>query len=302
MQTALSSILNEIRISDSFYVKSEFFGDWAFENPASQSTIFHYVLEGEFELKTFSGETYKFTQGDLVLTVYGKGHYLQSKDGVKIKKLEEIAFDSDELISSEINMKKTILICGGMNLNPTWHPLFNALPTFIYLKRQEQVCTAWIDKLIELMNIEVSLNQSGSEVIITRLCEVLVIETIRKWLDKEYKNDGWGLAIQDKNIGNALVKMHQKPEKSWSVEELARESSMSRTSFSEHFSKKVGSTPIQYLNFLRMNMAADDLKKGIKSISEIASSVGYDSAVSFNRAFKRFWGKPPGEFRLVQAV
>lgn len=306
MQTALSAILNEVRISDSFYAKSEFYGDWGFENPASQGTIFHYVMQGEFELKTYGGEKYKFSQGDLVLTVDGKGHYLQSKEGVEIKQLEDITFDKkDENILTStcgVGENKTILICGGMKLNPSWHPLFKALPTFIYLKRDEQVCTAWIDKLIELMNLEVTLNQSGSEAIITRLCEVLVIETIRKWLDKEYNKNGWGLAIQDKNIGNALVKMHQKPELSWTVEELARESSMSRTSFADHFSKKVGSTPIQYLNFLRMNIAADDLKKGIKTISEIASSVGYESAVSFNRAFKRFWGKPPGEFRLIENI
>lgn len=303
MDNALSSILNEIRISDSFYAKSELHGEWGFENPASDDAIFHYVVEGEFELKTFEGEIYNFAKGDLVLATHGKGHFLQSADGVEIQKLEDIDFKKSEHNILEFKKdgsgEKTTLICGGMRLNPSWHPLFKALPTFIYLKRDEQVCTAWVDKLIELMSIEVELNQAGSHTVITRLCEVLVIEAIRKWIAKKDENLGWGVALQDKNIGNALVKMHNKPEIGWTVEQLARESSMSRTSFSDHFSKKVGSSPIQYLNFLRMNLAADDLKKGIKTISEIASGVGYDSVVSFSRAFKKFWGKPPGEYRVI---
>lgn len=303
MKATLSTILNEIRINNSFYARSELYGSWGFENPASNGAIFHYVVEGEFELKTLEGEIYKFKQGDLVLTVNGKGHFLQSHDGVQIKQLEELSLTKDGTnilqVKSGSSGKKTVLICGGMSLNPSWHPLFQALPTFIYLKREEQVCTAWLDKLIELMNIEVELGLSGSEAIITRLCEVLVIETIRKWIDKKDENLGWALALQDKNIGNALVKMHTNPEISWTVEDLARQADMSRTSFSEHFSKKVGSSPISYLNFLRMNLAADDLKSGIKTITEIANTVGYDSVVSFNRAFKKFWGKPPGEFRVL---
>ena len=217
----------------------------------------------------------------------GQGHYIQSNENVKIKKIEDIK--TSFLEASLAKGKKTVIIYGGMNLEPSWHPFFKALPSFIYSKREEQICTKWLDNLIELMNIEVELNQAGNEAIITRLCEVLVIETIRKWLSKKDESLGLNLALQDKNIGNALVKMH-------------KESNMSRTSFYEHFSMKIGSSPIQYLTFLRMNMAADDLKKGIKTISQIAEDIGYDSAISFNRAFKKFWGNPPGKFKLIKNI
>lgn len=300
MESALSTILKEIRINDSFYVKSELYGEWGFEDPAKSKTVFHYVVEGEFLLRTLDNKIYKFTKGDLVLTVHGQGHYIQSDENVKIKKIEDVK--TTFLEASLAKGKKTVIICGGMNLEPSWHPFFKALPSFIYSKREEQICTKWLDNLIELMNIEVELNQAGNEAIITRLCEVLVIETIRKWLSKKDESLGLNLALQDKNIGNALVKMHKEPNINWTIEQLAKESNMSRTSFYEHFSMKIGSSPIQYLTFLRMNMAADDLKKGIKTISQIAEDIGYDSAISFNRAFKKFWGNPPGKFKLIKNI
>lgn len=297
MESALSTILKEIRITDSFYVKSELYGDWGFEDKASSKAIFHYVVEGDFLLRTLDDEIYKFNQGDLVLTVHGQGHYIQSGENVKIKTIEDIK--TDFLDAKNAKGKKTVIICGGMNLNPSWHPFFKSLPLFMHLKREEQVCTKWLDKVIELMNIEVELDQAANEAIITRFCEILVIETIRKWVNKEDETLGVAFALQDKNIANALVNIHKNPQDNWTVEKLARQCDMSRASFSEHFSKKVGSTPIQYLTFLRMNIAADDLKKGIKTISEIAQSIGYDSVISFNRAFSKFWGNPPGKFKQL---
>lgn len=302
-EEALSSILNEVRISDSFFVKSECFSPWGFENKASNEAIFHFVIKGEVEIKSFNGELIKLEEGDLILAPHGEGHYLQSNEGVNMQKFEDIILDKTTsktpLLRLGENGDKSVLLCGGMKFSPSWHPLFKSLPTFVCLKRKDQVCTQWLDTLIKLMSMEVELDFPGSQAIITRLCESLVIESIRKHMMKDECNNDFSFALQDRYIGQAIVMMHKEPQKIWTVESLARQLDMSRTSFAKKFSSKVGSTPIQYLSFLRMNLAADSLKNGLNSIAQIAQDVGYESVVSFSRAFKKFWGESPGKFKLI---
>jgi AraC-like DNA-binding protein len=65
----------------------------------------------------------------------------------------------------------------------------------------------------------------------------------------------------------------------------------------ERFAETVGMPPMQYVNHLRMNIAGDMLRSDNSDINEISAKVGYESHISFSRAFKQFWGKPPGFFR-----
>ncbi len=54
---------------------------------------------------------------------------------------------------------------------------------------------------------------------------------------------------------------------------------------------------MQYLALWRLQIAAQELLIGSKSLSAIAALVGYDSEAAFNRAFKREFGMPPAGWR-----
>ena len=54
---------------------------------------------------------------------------------------------------------------------------------------------------------------------------------------------------------------------------------------------------MQYLACWRLQIAAQELLIGNKSITAIAEQVGYDSEAAFNRAFKREFGMPPAGWR-----
>jgi AraC-like DNA-binding protein len=83
--------------------------------------------------------------------------------------------------------------------------------------------------------------------------------------------------------------MHSNPARNWTVDDLAKDVGMSRSSFALKFKETVGSTPMEYLTRWRMLLAGDRLLNTGEAILPIAISLGYDSESSFGRAFKRVW-------------
>lgn len=292
----LATILSDIRLSDCFFGHSVCYAPWGFENSASEGAIFHFVIRGDAQIVLENKQTVEISQGDFILLPHGKGHLLQSESGVKYTKIEEldVVETSEGAYSIQLGShgEKTEFICGGLYFKPVWHPFIQALPEFILLKDKE---LDFAKSVIKLLKEEIALAKEGSKAIISRLFEVLILAVVRDWLhDKEKDFVGLKLALHDESLSKTISKIHQHPSDSWTVESLAQEASMSRTSFSEKFSKVVGVTPIQYLTKLRMYLAKEKLQIENRTITDVAEEVGYNSLVSFNRAYKRFWGVPPG--------
>ena len=91
--------------------------------------------------------------------------------------------------------------------------------------------------------------------------------------------------------------LHRKPCHHWTVEQLAAETGVSRSVLAERFSRFLGEPPLTYLARWRLQLAARMLQTTREAVIRVASEVGYDSEAAFNRAFKREFGVPPGEFR-----
>jgi transcriptional regulator GlxA family with amidase domain len=53
--------------------------------------------------------------------------------------------------------------------------------------------------------------------------------------------------LADPRLAKALTAMHEAPEKSWTLDDLAGIAGMSRTRFAEQFRTRIGQTPIDYL-------------------------------------------------------
>jgi len=94
-----------------------------------------------------------------------------------------------------------------------------------------------------------------------------------------------------------LALLHRKPCHHWTVEELAAETAVSRSVLAERFSRFLGEPPLAYLARWRLQLAARILQTTREPVIQVASEVGYDSEAAFNRAFKREFGIPPGQFR-----
>lgn len=103
--------------------------------------------------------------------------------------------------------------------------------------------------------------------------------------------------LRDPQVGAALQVLHGRPAEPWTLDRLAREVAMSRSSFAERFTAYVGVPPMQYLARWRLQLAARMLTTGAVSVAQAAEAVGYGSEAAFNRAFKREVGQAPGAWR-----
>lgn len=96
--------------------------------------------------------------------------------------------------------------------------------------------------------------------------------------------------------------MHGRPSEDWTLDSLAREVGLSRSTFAERFAQRMGVPAMQYLGNWRVQLATRALQRQGVSIAQAAAEVGYESEAAFNRAFKRLVGVPPGAWRRTRAT
>lgn len=79
--------------------------------------------------------------------------------------------------------------------------------------------------------------------------------------------------------------------------DAARVACMEKTAFAKFFSRAVGMTFHNFVQQWRIALAAKQMLASDKSLTEIALATGFQSVVTFERAFKKFTGVTPSEFR-----
>ncbi|WP_211204050.1 AraC family transcriptional regulator [Chloroherpeton thalassium] len=140
--------------------------------------------------------------------------------------------------------------------HPSAHQLIRLLPRLICVDAWQSPQMEWIQSTLHLMAFEAKAIRPGGETIITRLADILVIQTIRSWMAKDpLAKTGWLAALQDKQVGSAILLIQRDPVRRWTVESLANEVAMSRSAFAARFKKLVGESPMQYITRWRMNLA-----------------------------------------------
>ena len=169
------------------------------------------------------------------------------------------------------------------------------LPPLIHIEQES--ARVWLGFLTERLMTELRSPSIGSALIGTHLAQMLLIESLRAFLGSDpAQATGWLCALSDRQLGAAISAIHAAPARRWTVEDLAREAGMSRTSFAVRFKEVVGRSPIEYLNDWRMAMAADRLAAGDVRVSTLRRDLGYESDSAFTAAFKRRFGDSPKSF------
>lgn len=93
-------------------------------------------------------------------------------------------------------------------------------------------------------------------------------------------------SYMEKNFGNSIT-----------LDELARLTNYSRRHFTRLFREHFATSPMNYLNKIRMKNASHLLSTSNLSIADIAAKNGFSDSGFFSRSFKTYWGKTPGEYR-----
>jgi AraC-like DNA-binding protein len=303
MPDYLTDLLHDLRLESSFYARSELRAPWGLSFSAKDGPSFHVIIIGQCWLR-LGTERILLEAGDLVLLPHGNEHQLaDTPEGGEAIPLAELPSErigqNAALLYHGSEGSPSLMICGGVCFaGPLAHPLLDLLPTLLLLQRDNlEGEHDWLDSTLTMLGTEALSLRPGSIAIMTRLADILVLQTIRAWLeqDKE-RRPGWLGALDDPDIGSALALIHRRAEEPWSVDSLAKEVHLSRSVFSERFSRLVGISPMQYLTRWRMSLAGSWIREEHMSASEAAHRLGYSSEAAFSRAFKRHLQVSPGAF------
>lgn len=176
------------------------------------------------------------------------------------------------------------------------NPIAAALPSFICLPLAQLHGSAAI---LDLLFTEALEQYCGRQAMLDRLFEVVLIQVLRHLMESNQVRVGMLAGLAHRQLRLAIIAMHEEPQKEWSLEELARVCSMSRSAFASAFRETVGLTPGAYLQRWRVGLAQKALLQG-KSLKLIAMDVGYGSEAALSRAFKAQSGKSPRDWKNGQ--
>ncbi len=277
----LSDILKSMHVAGSVYFCDHLESPWSMEFTDHEHASFHLVRRGECWLTSDDGVE-RLGPGDLVFVAAGRDHVLGSAPPGE---------------SARSVLSETLLLCGYCRFDAASNnPLLKALPSLTIIREEELLAHAWLKSTLDQLSAEYMSQQPGSELVVDKLTEVVIVELIRIDFGRSDRS-GFVGALYDKQISRALSLLHAEPHKSWTLETLAAEVALSRAAFAKRFRERVGQTMFNYLTALRMQRAQTLLRDTTLSLYEVADRVGYDSDLAFTKAFKRLLGSTPTRYR-----
>src|SRR3984893_14975728 len=181
----------------------------------------------------------------------------------------------------------TTIVCGSLSFDrASLKPITQLLPSLILMKA-DQARTLALQNTMQALASEMAEQAPGSEVVATRLAEVLFIQLLRTHIaSRPERNKGWLRAVFDPQMGAVLSAIHDRVNTPWTVETLAETAGMSRSAFAARFKELLGQTPLEYVTEWRMQKAMQLLQQRDKKLIDVARSVGYESDAAFSKAFK----------------
>ena len=234
----------------------------------------HLVEGGEVQVEVAGAEPHTLRAGDAALLPAGRAHVLRvTEPGARW-------------------LTGTFVHDGA-----TGNRLLAALPDVIAFERLRERGYEWFDVSYRLMVKERREPTPGAAVMISRILDLMYIQLLRVWATSTQTSPGWLRAGMDPDIGSVLDAIHSDPARAWSYAEMAHYAHLSRTTFTERFTRILGQPPMAYLTELRMELARDLLLGSGETAKQVARRTGYQSDAAFNRAFTRYHGRSPGQWR-----
>lgn len=269
-------------------------GAWAVRYSAFGQPSFCTMLEGECVLAVDQQAPVSLEAGDFVLMPATPGFTLSG-----LEPAVPVFLDSKDTQGSAAELRHgrqdgppDVRMLGGYFEfdSPDAALLVSLLPVLLHVRGIERLSV-----LVKLVREESLDTRPGRELVLGRLVELLLIEALRSTTG-DSAPPGLLRGLADARVAVGLRLMHGAPARTWTVDALAKEAALSRSTFFERFSRAVGLPPMEYLLAWRMALAKDLLSRSGVAIAEVAERVGYSSASTFSTAFSRHVGQPPGRY------
>src|SRR5579863_2110651 len=288
----LSELLRSVRLSGERIV--------AYAPPPAFSFGFagigtlHIIEEGELALRIDGQpQAERMRRGDAVLLPRGDSHHV--RDAGEDAHASVLAGTSGNRAPGP---EPARWLCGTFTIgDPQASYLLQSLPAAIILRGARGPALEGLEVARRMLVFEMESPSQGSAVMVARIIDLLFIQILRAWAAGTGAEPNWLAGALDPQIGLALSAIHRDPGHYWTVEELARACSLSRSAFAARFVARVGKPPATYLAHVRLDAATVLLRGTSLPVTLIAERVGYTSEAAFSRAFRLRYGTPPARWR-----
>jgi AraC family transcriptional regulator, alkane utilization regulator len=330
----LSDVLRVVRLTSAVFFTARFSSPWSIESPppdqlarslrlrAESIALFHVLVEGQCWITLKGHVPLQLKAHDVIIFPHGDAHVLSSPIGARPRPIGALlpSQPSEEIPQLDFGGggDATRFICGFLHCDQRFNPLIGALPTLLCVysregggqsepaeiekaKRPGVVLVdadGWLGSALRHSIEEADGTRPGSSAMLARLIELLYVEVLRRYMQRlPSGHTSWLAGVKDPEVGRALRLLHARPERQWTVEDLAREVGVSRSGLAQRFTELTGEAPMRYLTGWRIQLAKHLILQAGLPIAEVADRVGYESEAAFNRAFKRRVGEPPVAWR-----
>lgn len=323
-------------MSGSVFFNAEFSSPWAISSPRGESlaamilptaeyvSLFHILVDGEGWFRCAGHSEVHLTSGDVIVFPHAHPHDMSNHGGTDPTPIGAIMPGETGPILARVRHggggKTARFVCGFLQCDQRFNPLIGSLPTMMVLRRSDGYSAVetvdpdgqrpaavgrgtetWLSTTLDYAVNEAASDAPGNVTMLERLTELIFVEILRQYMNQLPEGrSGWLAGLNDPYVGKALRLLHEEPGRDWTVEDLARETAISRSALAQRFTDLIGDSPMHYLARWRIELAKQMLREGILGVPEIAERVGYESEAAFNRAFKRIVGSPPAAWRKVK--
>ena len=311
---ALSDALRVMGLTGGVFLEASFTAPWSvlgkigadtcrpYLSAPTQVIGFHCIVEGRCLVQVEGQQACELAAGDVILLPHSNPHLIASALGQTSVPIAELILPSTGLALKKIvnggGGAATRFVCGFIGGEALINPLLEALPPVLKVTLADIPGGDWIGRSFAYAGSDLATGQPGAAMVMSKMSELLFVETLRHFLAHEPpERVGWLAGLRDPAIGRALSLLHAHPARDWTTEDLADQVHLSRSAFAERFTVLLGQPPMRYLSAWRMQLAAQRLREGRLSIAQIAFDCGYESEATFTRAFKREFGAPPAAWR-----
>lgn len=235
------------------------------------------LLKGKLQVE-INGETYHMSPDDIVLINCREIHsYSAQYDNLAIMLIIEEAFlksECEEVLNSTFQCN-SILQTDSDKLYEIKRLLTRML--LVHMKKEE-----------------------GSDLEFRALLFRFLVTLMQRF--KIADNSSYGQQKRNTaSLSHVVDYIHRNYTSSITLSDTAKQLYLSPQYFSKYFKSKMGTGFLQYLNQVRLEHAVVSLLGTSQPIIKIAMDHGFANAKAFSAAFRKQYGKSPGEYRKLYA-
>ena len=201
--------------SGAVFARSAALPPWGLTLPGSIQLSLHTVLRGHAWLwLDDAAEAHRLLPGDLAIALGGQDHHIADEPNIA-RCVSHEQFRARTSPADATDPEASVFLCGAYRLSgDVGRSLIRALPPVLVIRPSAH---DQVHDVVSLISRELRHSAPGSQTVLDRLLDVLLVLVLRASYDQSSSAPRWYRAAEDPRLGRALRAMHEEPDRGWTV-------------------------------------------------------------------------------------